>query len=328
MADQQTTTLRQVLTQFKPRIPCAAPITKNTKVKEPPDINDRIELWHEFNRANLDQAYGHVLDAQVPAFEITAPSVDQMLAGRQISTFEDVKHLIAWQARLMEGVLQFSKARLGLHPGTMLKHDHSTPDQLHYARLPNAPGRQIVDHTISLDDIPVQNLIVGIGKPSSSWSGTGLACSLQGLGAAPSINTLAPLRQLAKLCQFAGTRYGYIVTDEALVVCQFARDGANAWKAFIMPIHWTKYGTKVLTTNLALWWLSMMAMSDEGNRAIKQVGELVSLGKWDLVCTDGDDPNKPWEWSLQHRFSKRTKPQRMVVDEEDFQLLLDNLEAD
>ncbi|KAK7424850.1 hypothetical protein QQZ08_008480 [Neonectria magnoliae] len=210
----------------------------------------------------------------------------------------------------------------------MLEHKYTTPDKSIIAKLPNAPGRQLVDHIVTLDDFPVQHLIVGIGKPSSSWSGLGLACSLQGFGAPPNLNTIAPLRQLAKLCDIAGTRYGSVLTDEAFAACLFARDGIDAWKAFIMPIHWTKFGTQRLTTDLALWWLCMMAMSDEENRAIKQVGDLVSLGHWYLVCADDDDPNKPWEWSLQHRFSKRTQPPHMA-DEDSFfdQLLQDNPEA-
>jgi hypothetical protein len=139
----------------------------------------------------------------------------------------------------------------------------------------------------------MQNLVVSLGRPSSKWSGRKLQSQI------PNVKTELrwPIRQLENICKTADTRYGYIQTDEELVVCCFSRNGEQ-WKAAIMPIPWTKHGSEVLTTGLAVWWLCMLAMSDSHHRAIIAEAEMVGIGDWDVIYLDEERG-----WVRRHRYS-------------------------
>jgi len=243
---------------------------------------------------NLNDSYGHVLDLAIP-HETLRP--DQVLADVAIDGPNSIKHLIGWNEGLMKPTLQFAKSRLELHPGVVLRHNYSTADKSNFASIPNGPRKLIVDHIIALDDFPGPNLVVGLGRPSSKWSGRKLANQLDNA----SMELLWPLRQLANICRIAQTRYGYIQTDEELVTCCFSK-AAEKWKVAIMPIPWSRYGVDVLTTDLALWWLCMLAMSARHHRAIVEEGEMVKIDDWDLVFL-GEE-----RWVLRHRYSNFEKP--------------------
>lgn len=70
------------------------------------------------------------------------------------------------------------------------------------------------------------------------------------LGKSPKSN-LWPVRQLANICRESRTRYGYIQTEEEMVVCCFS-EITEDWKAAVMAIPWSRYGPDTLTTDLAL----------------------------------------------------------------------------
>lgn len=75
----------------------------------------------------------------------------------------------------------------------------------------------------------------------------------------PATELVWPLGQLANIRKVAQTRHGYIQTDQEMVVCCFS-EGPEGWKVAIMPVPWSRHGVDVLTTDLALWWLCMLAM--------------------------------------------------------------------
>jgi hypothetical protein len=120
---------------------------------------------------NLIESYGHVLDFALPEQMLLGPRPDQALAGVVINRAEDTNHLISWNHGLMQPTLQSAKSHLRLHPGVVLHHRYSTADKSALASLPGGPKRLTVDHVIALDDFPGPALVVGIGKPSSKWSG-------------------------------------------------------------------------------------------------------------------------------------------------------------
>lgn len=51
-----------------------------------------------------------------------------------------------------------------------------------------------------------------------------------------------------------------------------------------MPVPWSRHGTEVLTTDLALWWLYMLSMS--GHRKMVAAGDMVKINHWDDVYLD------------------------------------------
>ncbi len=153
-----------------------------------------------------------------------------------------------------------------------------------------------VDHVIGLDDYPAKTLVVGIGKPGSKWSGRRLLD-------ADTVELLWPVRQLANICRAAETRYGYIQTNEELVVCCFSERDQVMWNAAIMPIPWSRHGVEVLTSDLALWWLCMLAMSDPCHRAIVAEGDMVKINAWDIIYHDDERG-----WVQRHRYSNFEEP--------------------
>lgn len=94
------------------------------------------------------------------------PQPDQALAGVVINNAKDVNHLIGWNNCLVQPTVQSARSHLRLQPGVKLHSKYTTADK---SALANAPGcgwpkRLAVDYIIALDDFPVANLVVGLGK--------------------------------------------------------------------------------------------------------------------------------------------------------------------
>ncbi|KAH0555810.1 hypothetical protein GP486_006246 [Trichoglossum hirsutum] len=288
------TTLRHLLTQQKPRIPCHLKTGRNSRATGWPEPT--VTIWTDFELAKLNESYGHILDSAISESRLPPPDP----ATHAITEEKYVKNLLLWNNALMQQTLQPAKTRLGLAPGTALQYRCSTADSSFYAKIPTGSSNLVVDHVIALDDVTLPHLVVGLGRPSTKWSGRKLANQLP----APGVEVRWPIRQLANLCETAETRYGYIQTDEEMVVCCFSKSSSGGWKAAIMPIPWTKYGDEVLTTDLALWWLCMLAMSDPAHRAIIAEDEMAGIGHWDGPIY--------WEeeqiWIRRHRYSKVEVP--------------------
>jgi hypothetical protein len=268
-----------------------------------PELDDFVTIWDDFNLNDLNESYGHVLDLAVPERLLVGPQAEQAFAGVEINKDEDINHLISWNDGLMQPTLQFAKSHHRLHPGVMLHHKSSTADKSAIARLSNGSRRLVVDHVIALDDFPAPNLVVGLGRSSPKWSGRRVADRLVNT----SMEMLWPLRQLANICGMAKTRYGYIQTDEELVVCCFSQDPERAdqtgWKVAMMPIPWSRHGVDVLTMDLALWWLCMLAMSAPKHRAIVREEEMIKINDWAVVCLDEERG-----WVRRHRYSNVEQP--------------------
>ncbi|KJK76570.1 hypothetical protein H634G_08158 [Metarhizium anisopliae BRIP 53293] len=302
MANRNSTTLRQVLTQQKPLLPCTSTSNRNTTHGSWPKLDEYVVIWDEFNLKTLNESYGHLLDVAVPDTLLASPQADEVLAGLVVHTAEDINHLISWNYGLMEPTLRFAKSRLGLHPGLALYQKYSTPDKSLMVSLPGAAGRLTVNHIVALDDFPGGHLVVGLGRMSSKWSGRTVVHQLNSSTSVKK-ELIWPLRQLGNICKAAQTRYGYIQTDEELVVCCFSKIAQDEWKVALMPVPWTRSGADVLTTDLALWWLCMLAMSAQCHREIVDDGEMVKIDKWDEAYLD-----ERRGWGRIHRYSGFEKP--------------------
>jgi hypothetical protein len=293
-AQDGITSLRHLLTRPKPRIPCHLKAGgRNTSSGKWP--KPTVTIWTDFELTKLNESCGHILDFAVS--ESLPPPPDP--ATHAIEKDEHVKNLLLWNNALMQQTLQPAKTRLGLAPGTTLQYQCSTANRSFYAKIPTGQTRLSVDHVIALDDITLPQLVVGLGRPSTKWSSRKLAKQLPN----PGVEISWPIRQLANLCRTAETRYGYIQTDEEIVVCCFSRSGEQ-WNAAIMPIPWTKCGDEVLTTDLALWWLCMLAMSDPAHRTIVAEDEIVGIGHWDGPIYREEEQI----WIRRHRYSKVEVP--------------------
>ncbi|KAI1780197.1 hypothetical protein F4818DRAFT_453923 [Hypoxylon cercidicola] len=221
------------------------------------------------------------------------------LAAIEITKSADVNHLIKWNDDMIVPTLRFAKEHLRIGDGVHIRTKIAAPDKSAIARIRNGPLSLMVDHLIMLDDWPKQNLVVGLGRPSLKFQGRMLADRLGNT----SKEALWPLRQLANVGDITKTRYGYIQTNEDLTVCCFSREAPDHWKAAVMPIPWSRHGENQLTTDLALWWLSMLAMSGPENRAIVKEVEMTRINQWDPPSLDEE-----CGWVRQHKYSKFVEP--------------------
>ncbi|KAI6084608.1 hypothetical protein F4821DRAFT_279999 [Hypoxylon rubiginosum] len=291
-----TTTLRHILSQPKPVVPCKSKAFKNSKGDWPELRAAGVSLWTDFNLNNLNESYGHVLDLQIPD-DLSTPKPDQTFAALEVTSPIDINHLIKWNDEMINPTVDFARKYLNLHNGVFLSTRVEAPDKSTLARIKVGRAPVKLDHLIALDEYPSTNLVVGLGRPTSKFHARELADE----PAKTSAERFWPMRQLANLCEVAKTRYGYIQTNEDFLACCFSRNGPKSWKVAVMPIPWSRYGENQLTTDLALWWLSMLAMSSRQNRILVKEEEMMRINNWELL-------NDEFGWVRRHTYSKFKEP--------------------
>lgn len=306
------TTLRQALTEAKCSVPCKVK-GRNTsgkgwpEFKEEGEVINNIDLWDAFTLQNLNESYGHVLDATIPEGELHVSDPGTAISIMEIKKPDDINHLIKWSDEVLCPTLGHARKQLRLVSGTALKcvvaHPKMQGKNVRHVSLRNSSGsgRVKADHLVEIDDYDQPTLVVGLGRPSSYFPVRELA-----RGKHQSEEKMWPIRQLANLCKTANTRFGYILTDEDLLVCCLTPSGPNAvpnskaWSAQIMPIPWTKAGETTLTTDLGLCWLCMLAMSGPEKRKLAWSGQMAAIDAW--------DPPHRYEnergWVQRHKYSK------------------------
>lgn len=297
------TTLRKALTQAKCSVPCKIK-SKNTVGADWPKISDewevRISAWDDFTIENLNASYGDILDQHIPEGELKVPNPNTALDPTKITKARDINRLIIWSDGVLGPTLEFARAKKGLETGTVLRRRIASIEAIGITPLvrDKKTGRRAkVDHLVELDHYRLPTLISGLGRPSSSFPARHLAN-----GGIPSDEDMWPLRRLANLCYHSETRYGYIVTEEDLVACCFNADNPKSslsiWSVAIMPVAWTKAGEGQLTTDLALWWLSMLAISGPENRRLVRPEHMTRINAWEEAHMD-DGGN----WVRRHKYS-------------------------
>ncbi|CAH0019005.1 unnamed protein product [Clonostachys rhizophaga] len=297
---REATTLRKLLSQRKPDIPCLTTATKNTTKCSWPDLHKKnITIWKEFNLDTLNASYSHVLDLPVSDPLSGVPSINQTFEGLTVNSDLDVNNLIGWNAMMMKATFDFARSRIGLKQGSPSSHAYSTPNKSTLAKIPGYSPRLQVDHVISLSCNLPQNLVVGLGRTSKKWRGVDLTCALD-QGRKPTREQTWPLRQLLAICDIANTRYGYIQTDKEFVVCRFNKNAAEEWKVAIASIPVGNFGEGVLTADLALWWLCMLAASSKRNSEIVAEEEMVEIDQWAWDEFQG---------SMVHKYSNYSAPE-------------------
>lgn len=107
-----------------------------------------------------------------------------------------------------------------------------------------------------------------------------------------------PLEQIATYCRVGETRYGYVVTQNELVVLRARRisktDPNSSQKSAAFEykaIPWSEYGPGKLTVNLAIWALGCMGMNTE-HRAMEKPNHdplemMARLTWWEPVNREG-----------------------------------------
>lgn len=260
------TTLRDALTQEKPRIDRYATNT-NTYRNDPvwPKLRGRMKLWADFKIGALNKQYGSILDKEFPE-GVALPQASDQLKNLAIKEVKDIKRIIAWNVSILEPALAFGQSELQ-HQGPRLVHDHAKP------QIPGASSQARVDHLIKVVDAPPRTLVVGLGTTSAKFEGGALLSAISQNIASKHENLM---RQLAYACSLANARYGYLQTDGELVACRFSCTG-TVWQAEFMPIPMGLHGDNAMTTELAVWWMAMLALPDISDSAIVPIAKVPQL---------------------------------------------------
>lgn len=306
------TTLREALTQAKPSVGCSVS-GRNTKSTNWPGFREKgqlindIRLWDAFNIDNLNESYGHILDAPIPQGELNVPDPRTSVTVVEIRRTEHVNELIKWNDDILGPTIEYGRHSLQLEIGVGLNRTYRASNLNAGGEIgrklsrsnKHGTGKVKVDHVIELDGFPLPTLVLGLGRPSHFFTGRPLSN-----GRKQREENLWPLRQLANLCFLENTRFGYILTDVDLLACCFsAQDPTTSilkWSAQIMPIPWSKSGRAQLTTDLALWWLCMLALSGPHNRMVTPPWEMTSIDAWGLPRRLNDEQG----WTEQHMYSR------------------------
>lgn len=221
-------------------------------------------MWNDFNLEQLNHFFGITLDLEIPAEQMArAPRTESLPADFTVNDARDVRQMVEWNRRLMQPTLGYAKTFFGLHPGVALQQRPMSPDRPEYVNFGGGGRPVMVHHQVMLDTPLTPNLVVGLARKSTHFKGRQVIED----PATVSEEGRWPLRQLANLCDKSKTRYGYLITDEDLTVCCFHEIEPAVWGVQLLAIPWTLYGPEQLTSDLALWWLSMIALCGPGNRA-------------------------------------------------------------
>lgn len=300
------TTLRRALTQAKSSVPCKMTSRKvrNTRALDWPKLGGKISFWDDFTLENLNESYGVLLDKPISDGKLEVPEPNVALATIEITKPEHINQLIRYSDGVLGPTFEFAREMLSVETGTSLKLNVASSERssVRMAGFTNGKrnGRLKVDHLIELDDYRLPTLVIGLGRPGHSFQGRHLVNGANQ-------ETVWPLRQLANLCFHSQTRFGYILTEEDLVACCFSTEDPksydSAWSVEVMPVPWTKAGQGQLTTDLALWWLCMLAISSRHNRALTSQEHMTRINDWDVHKYDDERG-----WVRRHKYSKFEEP--------------------
>ncbi|EGX88245.1 hypothetical protein CCM_08288 [Cordyceps militaris CM01] len=216
-------------------------------------------------------SYGHILESEFPQ-EI--PDPQRFFYGVAIRREKDIKKVIHWDYTLLERALNPLKKPQDINTSYNLLHQCTNND-------PGDHNLRTTHHVIRYNRHVV---MAGFGRSSVKFDDeNGFALARH----------RSPIRQLANSCMSFRLRYGYILTDKAMVVCRFRKVGLSKNKdekldpdqlmADIKRIPWSNKGEDELTTDLALWWLLMLALSDGQQRDIVESSKTTEVDTWEVV---------------------------------------------
>lgn len=299
-----TKTIRAMLSLQKPTVSYTPDIkardpslqkSKQGILQEWPEV-DTPGHWQGFNADTLNilnkSDYGHILDlkTQKASMELAAlrTSIEDSTWKENLTTAADVEQLLKWNHKVLKRTLDLSVTQLGRHPSACVcSHMHNDETSITgYSRLTPLG----IDHTVTLEGNSTQDvLVIGLVRPSTLFDANLLLPRPRKLFRSKQSRqveneSLYLLRQLAHHCSSNETRYGYIMTEKALTACRFSDKACAVGEAElegqklkdmmveIARIPWSIADEKELTTDLALWWLCMMQLSEIEKKGPTRVG--------------------------------------------------------
>ena len=280
----------------------------------------KMRIWKDFKFDTINKLYKDILNQkfsaeELPNFKHNFPY--HLTEIRNENTLNSL--LIRWNNAVVSAALAASQRRLSKEIAS-----HSTEDREIFMACgcqATVVPRQVLKQNKKIPDwagimkdnmhelcegkrIMHMNLLPGDTKLSTKWSSKSIQKDKK------SSQVKAPINQILTYCAHAQVRYGYIITQEELVVFRvyerpnllkpLQREQRNAppkelhlgkneymWNMEYRAIPWELDGGKSsnnLTVNLSLWLLHMLAAQD---RSLKEV--YPKLGTEHLAPTTGDN---------------------------------------
>ncbi|KAF5714528.1 hypothetical protein FMUND_7372 [Fusarium mundagurra] len=269
-------TIGRSLTTPNPRLQ-AATGHSNISVAQTafPATSSIIQRWGDFNFDGLHESYGDLLDDfHVPVVVdeqplIAASSLTEMKKAFAGHIVPRLRQPIATGVALLA-----SRCSEACRDVSVLTDEHL------------AQGRRSALSFVTSDD---EHLAVSCAYTSNQWDSRELE---EGENHQP-----YPLLRLATYCHDVGTRYGFIFSDHELVVARVSGTpsaGLIEWQS----IPWEAAGPGVLTVNLSLFLMVMMAMHDSHRPILPHLYPFPVNFWYYFQNVDGD-------WVTRHHLSRR-----------------------
>ena len=274
----------------------------NTTKKVYKDFTDLTE-WKEFKYETLQTVLGNVLKNDVSKYHL--PDLNQLLPNHltpfHLTEIHDEDSLdgllVRWNQNVVSAALTVAQRHhpkedvIGMARGgqALFKFDPKIRYKPDWAGVQQ---KNVCVVTIGRQNRTVCfNVLPGDTKLSTKWKSNDF------LNDKDNVNLRMPIRQVLTYCELAETRYGYLLTQEELVVLRFSHksdsklqdsnislaaeteqgdltsqvrlnDGEEIVEEKVLEmksIPWhskREEGQGRLTVNLALWWLHMMAAKE------------------------------------------------------------------
>ncbi|UPK95959.1 hypothetical protein LCI18_006894 [Fusarium solani-melongenae] len=223
-----------------------------------------LSNWTEFNLETLIDAYGDILNEQV---RVTNHAPAEMPSIRSFADLKTVaqRHIFP----TLQDTMQAGARQIGIRLGR-----HLPTPEFHPSLSFQGPCAAFTLLSGNGDA-----LLVGCVQHAKQWNSSDLLVS---------DSAKYPISLLVRDCRVAGTRYGFVLTSNEIVVVRVSRaDTRRAFHVEWQAIPWGATGNSALTVNLALWFLAMMSLNDD-HRQICDSTELLPLNSWSRsVGSDG-----------------------------------------
>lgn len=253
-------TVATVLTRANPPLYITFPSVVGTKTESPINVlRTQVSRWEDFNLFNVTSAFGDILACEaydgLHPFSLIPPG---NLAS--LSTFD----LTYFRQRLqspMEVGLRVLAERSGRNGLTVATRQ--------YQQLPGGfkPALGFV-----LPGNPEVSLASGLVRVSAAWG-------FDHIVTRANKNWDNPLHQLAIYSHYGRTRYGFVLTNEEVVVVRNFSENGLDFGIECQTIPWSASGENTLTVCLAVWALVMMALNDD-HRAVRSRNDTLPLNFW------------------------------------------------
>ena len=177
--------------------------------------------------------------------------------------------LVKWNNELMKPALSVGKCSINFNHGVPLDLEyHDGQHELSIQTLEKGVmKKRAASHIIKLDDEFGTKLVVGLSVSYRGWTASALDLNVkkQSDPKKRKRSLVGPLHHLRDICKGANTRYGYIQSHRDILICRFNL-ADKKWSASVKVVPWAVFGNEVLTTDLAIWGLCMLAMSKPEKR--------------------------------------------------------------